>query len=301
MLGMLRTVASKNANVYRMIRELWKGVAVPQSLYGYEVCTVTKKESEVMEKIQNKVGRLGLGANSYVAVEAIQGEMGWSTYRHRISRMKANFKARLLKMEECMWPKQVFDTWVNSKWKKSLGRIDRIYGLNEVLYGMENAKKEIKKKIFEKAQSEWEEGVQKKSTLSLYSRKKEPRMEDIYDGSWASSLLFKARTGSLEVNGRTYRWSGVGEECTWCNLQEKETVHHLMVECEGHRQERELYLESLSHSLGEELLVGVLQSEDLGLGVLLGFECEDERLKRKRREVVARTKMFLMALWRKRL
>ena len=31
MVGMLKSVVSKNANSYKMVRELWKGVAVPRS------------------------------------------------------------------------------------------------------------------------------------------------------------------------------------------------------------------------------------------------------------------------------
>ena len=45
--------------------------------------------------IQNKVARLGLGANSFVATEALKGEMGWSNYEERVSRMKVNYKVKL--------------------------------------------------------------------------------------------------------------------------------------------------------------------------------------------------------------
>ena len=61
-------------------------------------------------------------------------------------------------------------------------------------------------------------------------------MEEFYDGSIGSQLLFRARMGSLEVTGCTYRWSGRGEECEWCDA--RETVEHLVVECEGLREER---------------------------------------------------------------
>ena len=56
-------------------------------------------------------------------------------------------------------------------------------------------------------------------------------MEKFYVVDWMSKFLFKARTGSLEVNGRTYRWSGKGENCEWCALGVKETVEHLVLKC----------------------------------------------------------------------
>jgi hypothetical protein len=300
MVGMMKMVASKNANAYMLIRELWKGVAVPQSLYGYEICKVTKKECEWMDRVQNRVGRIGLGANSFVAVEAIQGEMGWSRYSHRIHRMKANFKARLLNMEDSVWVRYMYDTFTRSIWRKNLLKIDRLYDLQET-YTDGNSKIAIRNKIRERAQLEWEAGVGRKVTLGLYRNKERPKMEEFYDGRWSSMLLFKARTGSLEVNARTYRWNGIGDECGWCNRGEKETVCHMMVECMGHEMERRLYLDTLKHVMGEILLQSVLERDDFGLGVLLGFESECVNLKCMRNDIVIRTKVFLMALWRKRV
>jgi hypothetical protein len=182
-------------------------------------------------------------------------------------------------------------------------KIDRKYNLDGA-YEAGNPKKEIQHKILERAQIEWERGLEKKSTLVLYRNKKQPKKEDIYDGSWSSyssSLLFKARSGSIEVNARTYRWNGVGDRCLWCDLGEKETLGHMMVECMGHTQERELFLRTIRQVLGEECLESIIEREDYGMSVLLGFESDCEELKHMRRQIVARTKIYLMSLWRKRV
>ena len=48
-------------------------------------------------------------------------------------------------------------------------------------------------------------------------------------------LLFRARTGSLEVNGRTYRWNQeVTNNCFMCKRGEEETTQHCMVECRAY-------------------------------------------------------------------
>ena len=78
-------------------------------------------------------------------------------------------------------------------------------------------------------------------------------MEKFYDGSQGSKLLFKARTGRLEMNGGTYRWSGREENCEWCELGESETVEHLVVECSGHVRERAMMLYCLIELLGENV------------------------------------------------
>ena len=67
-------------NSYEIIRGLWKGVGFPAIVYGMEVVGSNKVEEEKWERIQDKIGRLGLGANRYVSREAIRGEMGWSTF-----------------------------------------------------------------------------------------------------------------------------------------------------------------------------------------------------------------------------
>jgi hypothetical protein len=75
----------------------------------------------------------------------------------------------------------------------------------------------------------------------------------------------------------------------------------MMVECMGHEMERQLYLGTHKHVMGEDLLQSVLKRNDFGLGVLLGFESECDDLKCMRRDIVFRTKVYLMDIWRKRM
>ena len=46
----------------------------------------SRNELDRMEMVQNKAGRIALGANRYVAVEGIRGDMGWSTFREWIAK-----------------------------------------------------------------------------------------------------------------------------------------------------------------------------------------------------------------------
>ena len=74
--------------------------------------------------------------------------------------------------------------WSINKWNIEINKKTRQYGLNK-----------------------WKEEMRNKTTLQNYGEMKEtPRKELFYDGSYGSSLLFKARTNSLEVNRRTWRW-----------------------------------------------------------------------------------------------
>ena len=46
----------------------------------------TKGELDKLEVIQNKVGRMTLGANRYVGVEVIIEDMGWSLFEELMTK-----------------------------------------------------------------------------------------------------------------------------------------------------------------------------------------------------------------------
>ena len=66
------------------MRGAWKGIAVPSVLYGMNTMNWYSEEMKKLEVIQNKIGRLGLGANRLLGIEAIRGDMGWSLFEERL-------------------------------------------------------------------------------------------------------------------------------------------------------------------------------------------------------------------------
>ncbi len=52
-------------------------------MYGLKCMRWTAKELDQLEVVQSRAGRLALRANRYVAVEAVRGEAGWSTFDER--------------------------------------------------------------------------------------------------------------------------------------------------------------------------------------------------------------------------
>ena len=59
-----------------MLREVWKGVAVPSIMYGMDVIAWNENEIDKLEVGQCRVARLALSAPRYTAVEALRGDMG---------------------------------------------------------------------------------------------------------------------------------------------------------------------------------------------------------------------------------
>ena len=51
---------------------------------------------------------------------------------------------------------------------------------------------------------------------------------EIYDRSWRSTLLFKARTNSLEVNEREKNWGAERETCEGCGREDENDTPHIV-------------------------------------------------------------------------
>ena len=82
---------------------------------------------------QNVVGRVALGANRYVGVEAIRGDMGWSTFRERVMKGKMNYKIRLERMPEERIAKKIYEfNGSKSKWSMQCKKVVRECGLKAI-------------------------------------------------------------------------------------------------------------------------------------------------------------------------
>ena len=95
MTGMIINGGMRSINKYNLGRSLWKGMAVSNCLYGSEITHYTEGDLMKLEKIQNTIGRWSLGAPRCIAVEAIRGEMGWSTFKERVLKGKFNFLKKI--------------------------------------------------------------------------------------------------------------------------------------------------------------------------------------------------------------
>ena len=311
--GRLGSVARLRANKYEVLRELWKSVAVPSVLHGMNVMNWNETDMQKLEAVQNKVGRVALGANAYAAVEAIRGDMGWSTFSERCMKGCMMFKIRIERMEEDRWVKKVCKhVEVKSKWLKTCKRVVRKCGLNvhrEVMVGREGSwiirslnddgqlwstriwKKVIGENVAGYGLRKWKSGMQGKSTLQWYDSKEKPAAVRVYDGSFGSELLFKVRSQSLEVNARTYRWNEDGsKECKVCAMGIDESVYHVIVECAGYMRERQEFMTNVRSMEGSDIFNEWSESN---MGMLLGVNGE----MKASMEVL---KDFLVRIWCKR-
>ena len=173
--------------------------------------------------------------------------------------------------------------WRMDNWDRSSGILSEIKWKGIIC-------KEIEKYGLDK----WKNGMHGKTSLTRYQAKEAPRRELFYDGSLGSSLLFKARTESVELNSRTYRWQENDDKCKFCVGQFKEDVSHWIVECKLYDQERTCFIIKMVEIIGEERWEVVRNREDQGLGFILGIETDVPV------RVIEETKAFLEQLWYKK-
>ena len=82
----------------------------------------------------------------------------------------------------------------------------------------------------------------------------------------------EARTGSLELNVRSYRWNQEGtKNCLMCRCGDEETIEHCMVECKAYDDERDDYMQKLILLIGWGKWREITGKKDQGMGYILGF------------------------------
>ena len=137
--GRLGSAARMRASRYDVVREVWKSVAVPSVMYGMDVIAWNESEIDKLEVGQNRVARMALNAPRYAAIEALRGDMGWSTFRERLTKATLRYKIRLERMDETRIARKVY-LWneSGSKWRKRCMRMTDKSGL-QVVWGMRMA------------------------------------------------------------------------------------------------------------------------------------------------------------------
>lgn len=211
---------------------------------------------------------------------------GWSTFRETIAKGKLSFVKKIEGLHEDRWAKKfINENRTGSSWRREIKRWKKKENMEEEWDRLNS--REIGRRIKANGWERWREGMEKKSTLKWYSRKQKPGRTAWHVGDWGSKLLLKARTGTLDLNGRN---RDVQEQsCSLC-VRVKETVEHMMVECVRYEEERRILIAEITETIGEEEWNKRLDEEDGGITTVLGLYSGNSKETDK---VVKCTKKFL--------
>ncbi|KAH6930787.1 hypothetical protein HPB50_018395 [Hyalomma asiaticum] len=131
--NVLRRKRLWGCNRFLLTRDLWKAVHVPGLTFANAVLCLNVTTRQWLERGQREVGRMALGCHGRVAIEAIQGDLGWSTFEAREARSKATYEGRLRLMDDERWPRRLFRyaslTGTPTQWYRRLGNLKRKFGM----------------------------------------------------------------------------------------------------------------------------------------------------------------------------
>lgn len=226
-----------SGNRYLMVRELWKAVHVPGITFANEIICVMADTRAWLERRQRDVGRQALGCHGQVAIEAIQGDVGWSTFEAREAASKLCYRGRLLHMDKSRWARRIFDylglRCLQTRWVKRVYQLRKKNGFFTDPVQEDSEGKWTRGRVRDAETAHWMEEAGKKSTLDVYrAHKHNIRAEDFYDNSLGSRLLFEARAGALRTLAYRQRFDPtiMTIQCRLCD-QEAETIEHLVLRC----------------------------------------------------------------------
>ncbi|KAH7955211.1 hypothetical protein HPB49_025522 [Dermacentor silvarum] len=138
------------------------------------------------------------------------GDLDWSTYQACEARSKLSYEGRLR------------TSWTTTRWSRLCE--DREFKWTVA----------VKTQVAEEETMRWRNAMTVKSTLWMYSpHKTNIKMEELYDHSGGSTLLFETRAGVLRTLVYRRRFdSSVDPVCRTCGLEEK-NLEHLVLQCAG--------------------------------------------------------------------
>ena len=240
--SILRRQCLWGCNRLVMVRDLWKIVHVPALTFANAVLCLSAVTRDWLERRQREVGRIALGCHGAVANEAIQGDLGWSSFEAREAVSKIAYRGRLLCMPRERWTRRVFDylsaTCMRTPWVRRLYRIESKFGLFRAPLSANSSAewaKKARERVREEEEARWIRNMSEKSTLAVYRcHKSSIGMVHLYDNSLGSKLLFEARAGALRT---LVRLKAINKDvsdvrCRVCGVQD-ETIEHVVLQCEG--------------------------------------------------------------------
>ncbi|KAH6948250.1 hypothetical protein HPB50_023300 [Hyalomma asiaticum] len=277
--NVLRRKSLWGCNRFLLTRDLWKAVHVPGLTFANAVLCLNVTTRQWLERGQREVGRMALGCHGRVAIEAIQGDLGWSTFEAREARSKATYEGRLRLMDDERWPRRLFRyaslTGTQTQWCRRLGNLKRKYGMSAkpvVEDTMHKWAHVVKTQVCEEETEQWRRAMENKSTLLTYrTHKADIGTEPLYDNSGGRALrtlTYRRRFDSSADLDRAI--------CRICGVEE-ETTEHLVLHCTGLRPD---HVEGTTFPLA------------------LGFR-KDNTENRVVHRAVHNTKLRLVQWWRK--
>ncbi|KAH8032180.1 hypothetical protein HPB51_023598 [Rhipicephalus microplus] len=95
-------------NRFEVCRVLRKGLAVPGLTFVNVVLCLSSGTRQALETRQREVGCMAIGTQRCMPNEAVQGDVGWSSFKVREAMAKISYERRLSGMSDDCWARQMY-------------------------------------------------------------------------------------------------------------------------------------------------------------------------------------------------
>ena len=260
MVNMLYSVMGRSCNRLLIGKTYWKGMALPNFMYGQEVITFTKSTLDQFQIVENRAYRMILQLPRYTPVEFLRGEIGATTFKYRDIKNKLLYLQSILKSENNKLLKKMVIEDMEEEgtiWIKTVKSYLNNMALrtDDLLIMTAN---QLRSVIDKKDSSEWREAMIEKSSLNIY-RKFKTEIEEVkyFRNGFKWELMINARANTLKLGWRDW---GLEEEkiCKMCRGG-IEDLRHFLLECPKLEPIRNKYLELQRPRMEDELdIIGII-------------------------------------------
>ena len=255
------SVIERSCNKLLIGKTFWKSIVLPSVLYGTNIINLTEDNINELQKIENSVYRSILGAAHYSPNVTLRGEIGASLVKKRVINGRINYikgiqSNRNKLLETILW---TIETEQETKWIKTTRKYMNVTNINFNDIRL-NSKEYLKQFMIKWDRNIWEDELEMKTSLQIYKKiKNDFGEEEIYDNRPSSTILYKARSNTLQLNDRN-RHTNKEIHCLVCDTDDKEDIYHFMLHCTAYKEQRsqsihlqQPYLESDQNTVGQFL------------------------------------------------
>ena len=231
--NMIYSILGKCCNRMLIGKTYWKGLVLPNILYGTDVIGMRSEDISKLQTLDNMAYRFILKVPKYTAIEFLRGEVGASAAISRDMKNKLMFLRHALSSDENPLLKQIVLSDIQNKctkWAKNIA--DYLNELNISLTDACNARRDhLEDKIRKWDSQKWKANMEPKKTLVLYKEMKQnPDEVKWFKNGYKYAIMMQARSNSLNLG-----WRGLTDDknklCRICNLNTVETLTHFLILC----------------------------------------------------------------------
>ena len=222
----------------------WKGLVLPNVLYGSEIIVFTKGELNRLQICDNQAYRHILKVPAYAAVQFLRGEVGASSAESRDIKNKLLFYKHAAFDGKNQLLKEVVTQDMQEKttgWAKQVHTYMSELNLSENEIEMLE-KRHIENRAYEWDDRKWLHDLGRKSTMKRYREEKQ-KIEEVkwFKNGYKFSVMMQARSDTLLLGWRDFK-DEKGKLCKLCNQMVVETLEHFLIKCPGLQEVRNKYV-----------------------------------------------------------